>query len=157
MISDDASNVGSSCSLHCKKGSLLPMRPLNILNVLISRFLSMTSTVKHLQLTVSTITGYGHHQNEATTRWDAVALCRSDKWTPPVNSTLSSVVEGQGRARRQERVPHMRKDVSLPFRVVGVVRGAPDGDSFLYPSYPPIRYQHSFILMMTIDSNGRNC
>ena len=32
-----------------------------------------------------------------------------------------------------------REGVSLPLRAVDVVRGAPDGDGFRYPSHPPIR------------------
>ena len=37
----------------------------------ITKFLSMTSPVKRLQVRVSTITVYGHHQNEATAQWSA--------------------------------------------------------------------------------------
>ena len=43
-------------------------------------------------------------------------------------------------AGRQERVPHMRKDVSFSMGEVEVVRGAPNGNGFLYHSHPPIQY-----------------
>ena len=106
-------------------------------------FLSVTSPIYYLQLTVLTITVYGHYRNEATARWAAVAWCRSDHWCSSPLRTISlssSVVRGWGRPGRQERVPHMRKDVSFSPGVVEVVRDAADGNGFLYPSHLPIRY-----------------
>ena len=40
----------------------------------------MTSPVTHFQFTVSTIIVFGYHQNEATTQWSIVALCRNGQW-----------------------------------------------------------------------------
>ena len=59
--------------------------------------------------------------------------------------TTFYVAGRQGRAGSEERVPHTREDVSFPLRKVEVVRGAPDGDRFCYPSHPPICYLKSMV------------
>ena len=38
----------------------------------------------------------------------------------------------------EDKVPHMRMDVSFPLMMVEFMKGAPDGDGFHYPSHPPV-------------------
>ena len=52
----------------------------------------------------------------------------------------------------EERVPHMRQDVSFPLRAVEVVRGAPDGDGFLYSAHPPICYLLDLLSIVPVKS-----